>query len=78
MSYYGNRRYNPPQDVYDASTVVGPFTGELAAICKKVAAKVQREDALKACDADPLYWQRQQLLAAEGRTHATLAEWIAT
>lgn len=54
------------------------FEQQLDAICKKVAGKVQREDALKACDADPMYWQRQQLLAAEGRTHASLAEWIAT
>lgn len=78
MSYYGKRRYNPPDDVYKASTVVGPFTGDLDAICKKVAYKSAQAEALRACDADPAYWPRQQLLAAEGRTHAILADWIKT
>jgi len=30
MSYYGNRRYNPPADVYAASTLIGPHTGKNA------------------------------------------------
>lgn len=30
MSYYGNRRYNPPHDVYAASTLVGINTGKNA------------------------------------------------
>ena len=31
MGYYTNRRYNPPADVYAASTIIGPFTGGGAA-----------------------------------------------
>ena len=27
MSYYSNRRYAPPADVYAASTLIGPHTG---------------------------------------------------
>lgn len=27
MSYYTNRRYNPPREVYEASTMIGPNTG---------------------------------------------------
>ena len=27
MSYYTNRRYNPPAEVYAASTLIGPLTG---------------------------------------------------
>ena len=27
MSYYGNRRYNPPAEVYAASTLIGRHTG---------------------------------------------------
>ena len=30
MSYYANRRYNPPADVYRASTLVGQHTGPRA------------------------------------------------
>jgi hypothetical protein len=29
MSYYSNRRYNPPADVYAASTLIGLNTGYL-------------------------------------------------
>lgn len=30
MSYYTNRRYNPPADVYAASTLIGNHTGKNA------------------------------------------------
>lgn len=30
MSYYTNRRYNPPADVYRASTLIGQHTGKNA------------------------------------------------
>jgi hypothetical protein len=30
MSYYGKRRYNPPADVYAASTLIGPHAGKNA------------------------------------------------
>jgi hypothetical protein len=31
MSYYTNRRYNPPADVYVVSTLIGQHTGKRAA-----------------------------------------------
>ena len=30
MSYYANRRYNPPADAYRASTLIGQHTGRNA------------------------------------------------
>lgn len=55
-----------------------PFEQELNNLLSRVAYKSAQAEALRACDADPAYWPRQQLLAAEGRTHAILADWIKT
>ena len=54
------------------------FEQELDNLMSRVAYKSAQAEALRACDADPAYWPRQQLLATEGRTHAILADWIKT
>ncbi len=61
MSYYGNRRYNPPADVYAASTLIGLNTGHLrherthSAIGQAVTEKLQGPQARKYLIALPIF-----------------------
>jgi hypothetical protein len=83
MSYYGSRRYNPPSDVYAASTIIGPFTGSGKAeattahggfaISQRTGGALLRKinDALAQLEAVPLE-RRDELWAAAvgGAKHA--------
>lgn len=44
MSYYGNRRYNPPRECYEASTLIGPFTGKKTMTKEEFKARWESND----------------------------------
>lgn len=52
------------------------ITQTLDDICNRVAHTVRRDDKAKAAYQDYWHITRQQLLAAEGRTHEPAALWI--